>query len=604
MYTNVKFHALNMDTRPEGESLKKNANYLADDISELDIARRTIFTIAAIEASYSLKSTTPNTLNIFMLPEFYWRGSGGYYPDRISGKEVTSYIIDAIKPYLSEARFKDWLFVLGTCISGSDGGPLQGTSGTVSSALIRNIAIVIEGGMNGATFKLAKRSMSEVDFSDYLKPDSATGALKRKRRMRDSLVLGKLTAYAGGDTKVLSHRSSIEIDGDVMGGRAIDTNVKDGIFFESKGIQFALEICLDHQLLRSWKSLFGPTPVDTNQQPYFPQIILIPSAGADINDDNKVVDSAMLQKSAECLLFNNNGMFGPTPPTDPSWYGDYNIKSITVSSPIRGKNRQTNTAGGVDYTDVALDKVKALNVKTNDLAWAVKLREDANYIKTALGPSFNDMGDRLKGIALQAQLDNISNSLSEYQLRLNVCRLFILALINRNSIINAREITGTLAAIRGIIRVDDRLQNILSGLGMNRVLNRKSNLSSEELRGDIIELARSYGWEINGRLTSRIWWERAVDGLNLEDMQGTKSYKIASFTDNPQSTGVFRIVKDRVDASKQKSSGYIQSFTGSTMSNDFNEISSIKKIFPDNEYGKHYVIALHAVPIPALKKRV
>jgi hypothetical protein len=141
-------------------------------------------------------------------------------------------------------------------------------------------------------------------------------------------------------------------------------------------------------------------------------------------------------------------------------------------------------------------------------------------------------------------------------------------------------------------------------IGMRRVGTKKSNLSSEELRFDIIELARGYGWEINGKLTSRIWWERAVDGLSLEDMQGAKSHKIARFTDNPQSADVFRIVKDRVDASKQKASGYIQSFTGSTMSNDFNEISSIKKIFPDNKYGKHYVIALDAVSIPALKHRV
>jgi hypothetical protein len=79
----------------------------------------------AVEAAYQQASKQPDTLKIFVAPEFYWRGrSQGAYElvslDRVFSetcKGAICKILRGLEDIVEDRRFQDWFFVFGTIIA-------------------------------------------------------------------------------------------------------------------------------------------------------------------------------------------------------------------------------------------------------------------------------------------------------------------------------------------------------------------------------------------------------------------------------------------------------------------------------------------------------
>lgn len=215
------------------------------------------------------KLNDKKTLKVFMAPEFYFRGRyGAYSPD----------VVSQIMPLLragddgtGQPKFDDWLIVFGTAISAAidqrmycftckstnhitfTPGTLGKTKATctkgnthdvgeaIFGAIIDNVALIQKGKTDHL---IAKEFMSGIDFSD--KHDGFGDYIR-------TTTNGKLQArHNSGPSKFQDER---------MGG---------GIF-NIDGITFGMEVCLDHlqDRLKDAKNL---------------QVVLIPSAGMDINN--------------------------------------------------------------------------------------------------------------------------------------------------------------------------------------------------------------------------------------------------------------------------------------------------------------------------------
>src|SRR5262249_36013164 len=100
------------------------------------------------------------TLKIFMAPEFYFRGKRGAYEiDRLF------YLINKVQSVTRSADFKDWLFVLGTCVCSIV--PASATKAEKQVEL-QNYAIVQKGCFPGSDgihdLQVLKEYPSWVDF--------------------------------------------------------------------------------------------------------------------------------------------------------------------------------------------------------------------------------------------------------------------------------------------------------------------------------------------------------------------------------------------------------------------------------------------------------
>lgn len=219
-----------------------------------DIAARCQLMLAAMQQAKAMlppqASPPVSRLNVFMAPEFFFRGPTGAY-----SMDDVQVAINTLQEIAADPEWDDWLFEFGT-IAGNYEDPYSNPP-----TQICNFALVQQGGAaaqgpDGAR-AIVKELMSGVDFV----ADSANPG---------ALLLGAVTHAEAAGSGPGTEQQLVAYDGA-------------GIF-PMVGLNWAVEICRDHLLgrLQSSPQLPGAAEV---------QVQLVPSCGGGVDNDNVIAQA-------------------------------------------------------------------------------------------------------------------------------------------------------------------------------------------------------------------------------------------------------------------------------------------------------------------------
>ncbi len=279
-YSKIQFIAYEIYTAPyfapDGGKV-----YLGLDNDYDDISARLRWTYEVLTQAAAKADRSSDTLKLFMMPEFFFRGANGAYD-----MDIVDRLIGGLQHLVRGADWRDWLCVFGTCIGRSsptddaatiargddpaDVDPAIGTALDPDGAdEAYNIALVQKGGwapdsnmlspaqmnaaLEGTCFITMKEFMSDKDFIMVADLAGDTGIVWER-------IVHLDRAGAPSDEEVIPGREERVVGYDGAGLFAID------------GIEFGLEICLDHALSRLKNS-----PRPAGAPPI--QVQLVPSCG-------------------------------------------------------------------------------------------------------------------------------------------------------------------------------------------------------------------------------------------------------------------------------------------------------------------------------------
>lgn len=313
-YKKVQFIAHNIFTGPKDVTATTQA-YLGIANATTDIQERVKLVGKAITAAKGHGSTDPSndTLKVFMLPEFFFRGNTGAY-----GMDEVQTVVSSLQTLVKDATlWSNWLFVFGTIV----GKSFETKKASFLSSLfgpkyvidpskpieIYNYSLIQKGGFGnaeGAGPNAAHAVLKELESGiDFVKTGELVGggiALERTHHLAPS-------NKTPGETQKLSY---------------------DGLsVFQRDGLTFGLEVCLDHLEHRLKNTVNLPT-ID---------IQLVPSCGAHI-------DGAGVVAKKDGYVFNSDGLNGVV---SDAWKVGATPAKITA----------TTTAVTVDATGVRIAEI-------------------------------------------------------------------------------------------------------------------------------------------------------------------------------------------------------------------------------------------------------
>lgn len=119
-YSKIQMIGLAISTTPGDlrsiEETSDDGRYLGFEDFRRDISARLDFLRQAIEQAYEMHDKSGDVLKVFTVPEFFFRGNkGAYYGD--SRNFFVNYFGHFVSEYLSQEKFADWLFILGTLLT-------------------------------------------------------------------------------------------------------------------------------------------------------------------------------------------------------------------------------------------------------------------------------------------------------------------------------------------------------------------------------------------------------------------------------------------------------------------------------------------------------
>jgi hypothetical protein len=213
----------------------------------------------AIMTAASKTNRDPETLKIFMAPEFFFRGPYGAYE-----MEDVASIISKLKEIANKPIFKDWIFFFGSIIGVSyqtkkvDGIEVIDTSKTKE---VYNICLAQKGNISGSegTWAIIKEYKSHIDFK---KSSALTDGFSDENVSHMSLY--QPTVGARSETSIYNY-SGLSL-------------------FRSDSINFSVDICLDHYKKRSVKSPATPNGEEI-------QIQLVPSYGMSLEENSIIAET-------------------------------------------------------------------------------------------------------------------------------------------------------------------------------------------------------------------------------------------------------------------------------------------------------------------------
>ena len=215
-YSHIRFIGHSLYTGPKS-TWTGQENYVGladanDDIDArvavvarvLDTAREHIDGLAAGEHP-------PPTLNVFVLPEFYFRGAQGVYSPTEEARLQTG-----LRNLIRDPKWHNWLFVFGTYLSGWK----RPNTPDPDDMMVNNVSMVQRGGFGSDDTRdvhcVTKEHKSSIDFID-----KGEGVLERDVTYIDLAETGPGKEQA---------QSAID-------GRGI---------FQLADVSYGVEICLDH----------------------------------------------------------------------------------------------------------------------------------------------------------------------------------------------------------------------------------------------------------------------------------------------------------------------------------------------------------------------
>jgi len=228
------------------------------------------------------------TLKIFMAPEFYFRGLPGAFDIGI-----VSHIFDVIRKETQDVRYRDWLFILGTAVCGTD----VTEKGAFKGKMADNVALVQKGGYSGADgvhdYYVEKERVSHID---YRRPSGAFPNPGKENLFDPSVKVwkkpGRKAEIGGKQVVVIPPEGSTDF-GTIRASKGTSERIV-GCIFTMDGISFGLEVCLDHLNGRLMKAPDKGV-----------QIQLVTSAGASLKD--KLGNFPNLACMAKGIAFNVDG---------------------------------------------------------------------------------------------------------------------------------------------------------------------------------------------------------------------------------------------------------------------------------------------------------
>lgn len=148
--------------------------YLGHDDPIKDIRKRIRIMEKAVDRAYELSDKNPETLKVFIAPEFYWRGINGAYMFRDEEANDPLFcgpiclLLKGLEDIVAQKRFEDWLFLFGTVIA-SETLPTEDPY----DYLFYNFAPIYKGYDPAVMDHTGKRFLSPkryVSSSDFLTP--------------------------------------------------------------------------------------------------------------------------------------------------------------------------------------------------------------------------------------------------------------------------------------------------------------------------------------------------------------------------------------------------------------------------------------------------
>jgi hypothetical protein len=198
----------------------------------------------------------PRTLKVFMAPEFYFRGKRGAYEIGILFD-----LLEKVRTVTGSQDFKDWLFVLGTCVCATAKTTITGTpkvaldqsppldwKETTEGVELQNYAIVQKGGFPGSDgihdLQVLKEFPSKVDFR-HTNQNWHTEGRTVELIDQGSGEANFPRAVVQPDSREFEARRN-----DGTPNRRVSEKSPLGCIFAMDGITFGLEVCRDHDRKR------------------------------------------------------------------------------------------------------------------------------------------------------------------------------------------------------------------------------------------------------------------------------------------------------------------------------------------------------------------
>lgn len=262
-YTQLQFIGYAIDTSPRDNG-DGTETYLGLANPQQDIEARCQLMQRAIDtARNNLPQVSPppapgTVLNVFLAPEFYFRGDQGAYQ-----MDDVQFAIAMLQRLAADDQWDDWVFAFGTIV-GTSSPHLPSPPYEIDHDAIKdvyNFVLIQEGGVlsqgSAGARVVMKELKSDIDFiADVAFPGG--------------LLLGEVDPMNAGPSGPGREQQQVAYDGA-------------GIF-ALRGMTWAADICLDHLEGRLMNS---PQLPGENEV----QVQLIPSAGADIDADQVVAEA-------------------------------------------------------------------------------------------------------------------------------------------------------------------------------------------------------------------------------------------------------------------------------------------------------------------------
>jgi len=263
-YQNIRFIAYTIDTMPEednsgnetylGVAAATGAPHTADINARCDLMQRAIQTAAANLPSASPPVAPGTLLNVFMAPEFFFRGPLGAY-----SMDEVQLVTQRLQAMVCGAEWKDWLFVFGSILGVS--APTFATPpyniDPSKDKEVYNFTLTQLGGTESTSGVGANAVVKELQSTcDFIASSSTPGAL-----------LTANTDYIGaGASGIGREQQQLAYDGAAI--------------FQQAGLTWGLEICLDHYSQRRDSGRLQRSPQLPGEQQI--QVQLVPAGGKSI----------------------------------------------------------------------------------------------------------------------------------------------------------------------------------------------------------------------------------------------------------------------------------------------------------------------------------